>query len=447
MQETPRSSGSATRPRRPLAWRHCRLSRGTARRRSGKRRSKRAQRQPGFHAPQRRAEAVVQAGPEGEVPAGVAADVEPVGIGEGRLVAIGRGAQRHHHLAPTDPGARHLEVLPCEAHGAVFDRVGEAQHLLHRTVHQAGVGAQPGHLGGVVEQRHETVADQVHAGLVAGEEQQEDHAGEFVVAQVVAVLVGLDQARDQLAVGFATAQRDEPVEEARQQRQAGTPAQRAAHGLVAHLHEPDDAVVEVHAPLLRDAEHLGDDEERQRHGEVVHQVDRAAAAAEIVEHVVDEPGDPGLHLVDRAWREGLGDEAAQATVGRVVDRDHRLAHLPDQLGRESAAEPEQRRRLRVFRVGGEARVLEHAHHVVVARHHPAGAAGRDARADHRRVPAEPRVIREAIALAGGIPIDCLHETSSRPDRCPPAAASQPTKPKTRRCAITSSCGDRTRTRR
>ena len=44
---------------------------------------------------------------------------------------------------------------------------------------------------------------------------QEDHAGEFVVAEVIAVLVGLDQARDQLAVGLAPAQRDKPVEKSR----------------------------------------------------------------------------------------------------------------------------------------------------------------------------------------------------------------------------------------
>ena len=54
----------------------------------------------------------------------------------------------------------------------MLDRVGIAEELLDGSGDQARGGAQPGHLGGVIQQSHEPVADQVHRRLEAGDQQE-----------------------------------------------------------------------------------------------------------------------------------------------------------------------------------------------------------------------------------------------------------------------------------
>src|SRR4051812_328543 len=89
-----------------------------------------AQRDLALDPGQRGAEAVVQAVAEGEVPAVVAGHVEPGGVGEPAVVAVGRGDPQHDDGALRDRRARDLDVLGGEPDRRGGDRRVPPQELL-----------------------------------------------------------------------------------------------------------------------------------------------------------------------------------------------------------------------------------------------------------------------------------------------------------------------------
>jgi uncharacterized damage-inducible protein DinB len=80
------------------------------------------------------------------------------------------------------PGDRHL--LPGVASGSPLDRAGEAQQLLRRRRHQAGVGPQLPLLLRVLKQGERAFADQVDRRLVTGHQQQDHHRHQFVLIRL-----------------------------------------------------------------------------------------------------------------------------------------------------------------------------------------------------------------------------------------------------------------------
>src|SRR4051812_1491082 len=131
--------------------------------------------------------------------------VEPVGLGEHPLVAVGGGEPRHHLVAGSDRAPVQLHVAgrrPAE----VVDRRGPPQELLDRRPDQGRILLQQGQLVGVLEQRVDRVRDRVPGGLVAGDDEQEEVRPEVVVRQRPAVLRHLvDEAAHEVAALAASA--------------------------------------------------------------------------------------------------------------------------------------------------------------------------------------------------------------------------------------------------
>lgn len=162
-----------------------------------------AHRDPGLQAGERGTQAEVDAVAEGDMAAGVAGDVEAVGVVEAEGVASGVGDHGEHDLAATgDHRAGDVDRVEGEAEGGGLQRSVVAQHLLDRAVDEGQIGAQRGELLRVGEQRQHAVGDEIAGGLVAGDQQQLGHAQEFFVAEPVAVPVAhRDQIAQQIVAG------------------------------------------------------------------------------------------------------------------------------------------------------------------------------------------------------------------------------------------------------
>src|SRR6185437_16033599 len=90
-----------------------------------------AQRDFAVHSGKGGAQAEVASGGEAEVRVGVAADVEPVGVGEGGGVAVGGGQEQQVRLPGRAGDAVDVGVSPwsCPGEGGRGD---QSQHFLHR---------------------------------------------------------------------------------------------------------------------------------------------------------------------------------------------------------------------------------------------------------------------------------------------------------------------------
>ena len=127
-------------------------------------REQRAERDVHLLARERRADAVVDAHAEGEVLGRVRArDVEAVGVGELRRVAVRGGEAQHADRAGRDLRALDLAVLRADAPHVRGGR-GEAQHLLHQ-VRDAARGSRCTRASWsgcwISSQRPSTIADAV----------------------------------------------------------------------------------------------------------------------------------------------------------------------------------------------------------------------------------------------------------------------------------------------
>jgi hypothetical protein len=114
--------------------------------------------------------------------------------------------------ARRDRRARDLDVLDRGPGGGGLHRAVEAQHLLDRVGHAVRLGPQqlPGTRG--AQQRVHRARDEVHGGLVPGDEQQVDHRGQFVLAEPVAAVAGRDQRRDEVVARLRALDGDELVQ-------------------------------------------------------------------------------------------------------------------------------------------------------------------------------------------------------------------------------------------
>ena len=100
----------------------------------------------------------------------------------------------------------------------------------------------------------------------------------------------------------------------------------AGEDRVERLHDRARPLAQLIAvAALRDAEHLGDHDEGQREREVGDEVHRSGAArGDVVEVLVDELLHARVQLLDRARREHLRHEPAQAVVVGRVEVEHRV---------------------------------------------------------------------------------------------------------------------------
>ena len=131
----------------------------------------------------------------------VAEDVVVVGAAEDPLVAVGRAEAEQQLRALRRDRAVQLDVLEQVAREQLAGGV-EAQRLLDPRARPGPVSPAPSktcrELVGVPGQVEERVAEQLGRGLVAGHDHQEEEGDDVLVAEPVAVDLGLDQRAGQV---------------------------------------------------------------------------------------------------------------------------------------------------------------------------------------------------------------------------------------------------------
>src|SRR5882724_166194 len=375
-----------------------------------------------FHARERRAEAEVDTPAEGDVTVVGPREVQAVGIGELRRVAVSGADEGHDHLtladrpAP-DPGfrARH----PRRAlHGPVVP-----QELLDGARDEPRRFAQAAQLARVLQERQDPVADQVDGRLVAGDEQEDARRDQLLLVELVARLLGGDERRQEIAARRGAALGDETAE---------VVADGAASGRAAPRHlrigrQPDrvETAGDVEAPTLealvirdRDAQYLADDIDGDRVGELLDHVHRAHGLG-ARDEIVDDLPNAGPQPLDDTRRERLADEAPEPRVVRRIAIQHREPDSAGHLGAEAGGDERGQRLL------DEAWITQHRRHVLVAGEHPEaewtvvnGVFGAKAVVGRIRIRQELRVHRiEALHVARR-----LYRLTSAPSRARSAMA-------------------------
>ena len=140
-----------------------------------------------------RAQAEVLACSEGDMGVGRAGDGHPLGALEAARIGVRRRQHRDEDVPAPERPTVELQIAPDVARLGDLDRADEAEELLDRRRRKRPVAPEAGLLLGGFQQGQDTTADQVHRRLTAGDQEQERHRQELVLAQRVAVLLGLHQ--------------------------------------------------------------------------------------------------------------------------------------------------------------------------------------------------------------------------------------------------------------
>ena len=265
---------------------------------------------------------------EGDVRVGVAADVEAIGVGEHRLVAVGRCVVDDDLVARGDLLAGELGVLGGGA-AELDDRRGVPQHLLDRGRDEPEIGPQPRELAGVAGQRQQGVGDEVAGGVVAGDDQELEEAVQVVVGEPLAVDLRGDDRRPYV-VAWPGPLLGRPL--ARVAEHLDERGQECLRVAVLGIVEPDQRVrplVEQVAILGGDAEDVGQHPQRHLGGHVGEEVD-LAELADRVDDVACVAGDRvGQLAADGLRGERAVDDLAELGVFRRVHVEHHPAQHGD----------------------------------------------------------------------------------------------------------------------
>ncbi len=349
---------------------------------------------------------------QGEVPGGVAGEVEPVGLGEAARVPVGGGQGQQHGLPRGHGDAADGEVLDGEAPDGQRHRAVVAGQFLHRPVQQLRIRPQRGQLRGMGEQRGDGVADEMDGVLVSGDEDEEGQGHQLVLAQAVFLVAYGDERGEQVVARAPSPVREEAGEEGEQPADGVT---RPGGACGVGCHQRVGPGTEVGPAVLGDAQEVADHGDRQRGGVGGDQVELLVPAPRVEEPVRD--ASHGVaQLLDAAGSERLGDQPADP---RVVRRVH-VQQVGVQRGRQSHAPVPAGRAVAL--VQGQAPVGEGLPYVVVAGDQPGGQPVRTGDAVHRPFLTEPAVdgvgigeqlygVNAARAKGG-----CLAHEASQPDR-------------------------------
>ena len=284
---------------------------------------------PHLHLRQVRAHAVMDAArPEGHVRVRRAADVEPVGLLEHRLVAVAGDEPGRDLVAGLDLGLGQLGVDGRRAAEVVHGR-RPAQHLLGGGLAERRIVAQPLELVRELEQAEQPVRDRVARRLVARRGEQHEVDVELALAQRLERELGDDVVLRLLApLGGQPPAEGEHVER-RRARERQVAVRVVVGDLVLGVLVAEQPVADLDdlaALLLRDAEDLGEHLHRDLRRDLVHEVELALRQRQ-VEHLARDLADLLLPHADGARREAPRDQPAQLVVARRVHVDHRLARL------------------------------------------------------------------------------------------------------------------------
>src|SRR5204863_2404157 len=135
--------------------------------------------------------------PEGEVVVRMAADIEPVRIRKCLRIAIGGSDRGEDGIPRPDRLAANLEVSdrgPRDHLG----RAVESKELLDGLLGERRLGTQPIELVAIAEERQRAVADEIHGGLVPGEDQRAAHGDDLDLAERIAAVLRSEKAVDEI---------------------------------------------------------------------------------------------------------------------------------------------------------------------------------------------------------------------------------------------------------
>jgi hypothetical protein len=178
----------------------------------------------------------------------------------------------------------------------------------------------------MIQERKEAVANEIHGGLVAGDEQQNACNEQLALAQPVPLLLGRDQETEQVVTGRLATLRNE-IAEVVEHSLLSYPT--PLHDFFVRRHADGvDAPREVRRPLTdpamgigRDTEHLADHRHGQRVGEIRDHVHRVRVL-DPMQQPIDDVLDVAPHALDHAWGKRLTDEPAQARMIWRVSEQH-----------------------------------------------------------------------------------------------------------------------------
>jgi hypothetical protein len=208
--------------------------------------------------------------------------------------------------------------------GHVLDGRHPAQHLLDGGGQPGPVGHQGLPLVGVDDHLEHAARQHVAGGLVATDQDQQRLVDEAVVVEAVAVDLGVDEGAHEVVAGLGPPGGHDAAGE------LGVGAERLRrldHRRVLDV-DPHQAPQQVVRPLHelgpvlgRHAEGVADHDQRQRGGDVPHEVARPPLAHG-VDDLVAHPADLLLLVPHHAGREAPVDQLAALPVVGVVHVDH-----------------------------------------------------------------------------------------------------------------------------
>ena len=254
-------------------------------------------------------------------------------------VAVGGAEAGHDQVTGGDGHALDLQRLQGDAAGELH-RAVEAQELLDGVGVEGRVVDQAAKLIGVVEQGVHAVADEVHRGLVAGEEQEHHVLQQLRVGELLAVLFGMDHGGEDVVVVSGALPRDGFGDDAAHVERGLDDLVGVLHGQqrVEHLGDGVAPGAELDGvATLGHAEHLVDDGEGEGEGQLADEVDGLAALGEVVEDAVDQIAGGGPDALDGPGRERLRHQLADARVVGWVDVQDGEAALEGRLALLDAA--------------------------------------------------------------------------------------------------------------
>jgi hypothetical protein len=308
--------------------------------------------------------------PRAEMGIRVAGHLEPVGFVEDLGIVVGGAEVHQEQRALRDTVGVDLDVL--ERHpDRGLDRTVEAQQLLDGRGPDVRLTTQALELFGLAQQRQHAVADQVGGRLVSGEKDQVAGGQDLLVAQGVALFLGLDHGADEVVPGLAPALGDDTGEVGEELPGGG--ARRPPALLEATRRDAGDErarpLPELSVILGGHAEELGDHDGGKRLGQVVDELQSAVGRGG-VEPLVDDLLDPATQLGHPPGSEGLVYELAQSRVIGRVRGQHRaqsLGALLDEGRQPLEVVAKQRSPQALHR---EARVAQRGLDIPVAREEP-----------------------------------------------------------------------------
>src|SRR5262249_42574768 len=126
-------------------------------------------------------------------------------------VAIGRADGGDDHASARDLATADLRVSIGDP-GRPLDRAVVAQEFLNGRRDERRIAFELCHLVGMLEKGKRAIADQIHRGLVTGNEQEQAHGEQLALVKLVALLFDRNQETEEVRLWVLTTLREQTTE-------------------------------------------------------------------------------------------------------------------------------------------------------------------------------------------------------------------------------------------